>query len=304
TCTAAGTKTYTCSVCGAKKTETIAATGHAYGAWTKLNDTKHQRICANNTSHKETKNHVWNTGLVATPATCTVAGTKTYTCSVCGAKKTETIAATGHAYGAWTKLNDTKHQRICANDASHKETADHIWDNGSITTVATCTATGTKTYTCSVCGATREESIGATGHAYGAWVPLNDSQHQCVCVNDASHKLTGNHVWNNGEITKEPTAKAEGEKTFTCTVCGAVKTESLPKLNPTKEDYAPGDVDGNGQVLADDARFALRASAKLEILDERQAKAADVDGSGEVLADDARQILRFSAKLQHEFVKK
>ncbi len=109
------------------------------------------------------------------------------------------------------------------------------------------------------------------------------------------------HVWNDGEITKEPTAEAEGEKTFACTVCGAEKTESIPK---TEAEFTPGDVDGNGQVLADDARLALRASAKLEILDEKQAKTADVDGSGEVMADDARQILRFSAKLQQEFVKK
>ena len=65
----------------------------------------------------------------------------------------------------------------------------------------------------------------------------------------------------------------------------------------------PGDVDGNGQILADDARLALRASAKLEELSEAQLLAADVDGNGQVLADDARQILRFSAKLQQEFIK-
>ena len=67
--------------------------------------------------------------------------------------------------------------------------------------------------------------------------------------------------------------------------------------------FTPGDIDGNGQILADDARLALRASAKLEELSEAQLLAADVDGNGQVLADDARQILRFSAKLQYEFVK-
>ncbi|MCR5782354.1 MAG: dockerin type I repeat-containing protein [Clostridia bacterium] len=71
----------------------------------------------------------------------------------------------------------------------------------------------------------------------------------------------------------------------------------------TGKTYAPGDVDGNGQILADDARLALRFSAKLEDLDENQQKAADVDCNGQVLADDARQILRFSAKLQQEFDK-
>ena len=67
------------------------------------------------------------------------------------------------------------------------------------------------------------------------------------------------------------------------------------------DDYTPGDVNGDGDVLANDARLALRASAQLETLDEKQTKAADVDGSGQVLANDARQILRFSAKLQTEF---
>lgn len=65
----------------------------------------------------------------------------------------------------------------------------------------------------------------------------------------------------------------------------------------------PGDVNGDGDVLANDARIALRASAKLEVLNDAQTKAADVDGDGQVLANDARQILRFSAKLQSEFVR-
>nr|MCR5782914.1 dockerin type I repeat-containing protein [Clostridia bacterium] len=62
--------------------------------------------------------------------------------------------------------------------------------------------------------------------------------------------------------------------------------------------YSTGDVDGNGQVLADDARLALRASAKLENLSKQAKAAADVDGDGQVLADDARTILRVSAKLE------
>lgn len=62
-----------------------------------------------------------------------------------------------------------------------------------------------------------------------------------------------------------------------------------------------GDISGDDEILANDARLALRASARLEDLSEAQMTAADVDGSGEVQADDARQILRYSAKLQQEF---
>ena len=66
--------------------------------------------------------------------------------------------------------------------------------------------------------------------------------------------------------------------------------------------YTPGDVDGNGQILANDARLALRVSAKLENnLTKEQLLAADVDRNGQILANDARQILRFSAKLLREF---
>ena len=43
---------------------------------------------------------------------------------------------------------------------------------------------------------------------------------------------TGIHSWNEGEVTKEPTTSAEGEKTFTCTVCGTTKTEPIEKLTP------------------------------------------------------------------------
>ena len=66
-------------------------------------------------------------------------------------------------------------------------------------------------------------------------------------------------------------------------------------------DFLPGDVNGSGEVLADDARLALRASARLQELDADQQKAADVDQNGEVVASDARQILRYSARLQTEF---
>ena len=106
TCTEAGSKTYTCSVCGDSYTETITALGHSYAL----------------------------TG--ETAATCTEAGSKTYTCSACGDNYTETVATRGHSY------------------ALTGETA------------ATCTKAGSKTYTCSACGDSYTESITALGHSY------------------------------------------------------------------------------------------------------------------------------------------
>lgn len=43
---------------------------------------------------------------------------------------------------------------------------DHVWDDGAVTTPATCTAEGVKTYTCTACGETRTERIAAAGHDY------------------------------------------------------------------------------------------------------------------------------------------
>ena len=114
----------------------------------------------------------------AKPATCTEPGNSEYwVCSVCGdwfsdengtAKITDhnsvVIGAKNHNYGAWTKISDTQHQRVCANDPNHKETADHRWNAGAVTAPPTCAAKGVKTYTCADCGATRNEEIATVGH--------------------------------------------------------------------------------------------------------------------------------------------
>jgi ribosomal protein L40E len=71
-----------------------------------------------------------------TEPTCTAEGTVLYTCSKCGATKTETIAALGHNY------------------------------TSAITTAATCTATGVLTYTCSRCGDTYTEVLPMIDHNY------------------------------------------------------------------------------------------------------------------------------------------
>ena len=42
-------------------------------------------------------------------------------------------------------------------------------------------------------------------------------------------ELLHEHSWNDGEVTKEPTCKDEGEKTYTCTICGETKTETISK---------------------------------------------------------------------------
>lgn len=46
------------------------------------------------------------------------------------------------------------------------KTTEHSYNDGEITTAATCTATGVKTFTCTVCGETKTQEIEALGHDF------------------------------------------------------------------------------------------------------------------------------------------
>ncbi|MCD7783916.1 MAG: glycosyl hydrolase 53 family protein [Firmicutes bacterium] len=71
----------------------------------------------------------------------------------------------------------------------------HSWDEGTVTIAATCTESGVKVYTCSDCGQTKIEIIGATGHTPGEAVIENEAA--------ASHTTDGSY-----------------DSVVYCTVCG------------------------------------------------------------------------------------
>ena len=79
-------------------------------------------------------------------------------------------------YERWTDWSDWGDKEISASDTRKVETRtvyryytaakEHTWDAGTVTAAATCTADGAKTYTCSVCQATKTEPIAKLGHDY------------------------------------------------------------------------------------------------------------------------------------------
>ena len=79
-----------------------------------------------------TGNHVWGEGVVTKKATCTEAGEKTYTCTVCGDTKTEVIPATGHDYQVVGKKDATCEEdgytgdEVCKNCGDVKSTGSVI----------------------------------------------------------------------------------------------------------------------------------------------------------------------------------
>ena len=195
TCTTVGERTFTCTVCSATKKETIPATGHAWNTeWSKDND-HHWHKCKNcNAIDESTKApHTWNEGAVTTPATCTAAGVKTFTCTACSATKKESIPATGHAPGAAVREN--KVAATCTTAGSYDE-------------VVYCTACGNEV-------SRTQKTIDKLAHDYDTttWVKADENQHGHKCKNcDAITDLTA-HV---------PGAAATETTPQLCTECGYV----------------------------------------------------------------------------------
>ena len=190
TCTEKGVRTRTCTICGEKRYESIAATGHKYSAW------------------KETK-----------AATCTAAGTQTRTCSVCKNVENKTIKAKGH-----TEVADSAVAATCTTDG--KTAGSHCSVCGKVikaqtvikakghtvvtdkAVAATCTTDGkTAGSHCSVCGKVikAQTVIKATGHKYGEWA-----------------------------VTKEPTCTAAGTQTRTCSVCKNIENKTIKAKGHTE----------------------------------------------------------------------
>ena len=148
-CVTDGVKTYTCTICKETKTEVIPATGHTEVIDPAVEPTcttpgktegKHCSVCNEILVAQEVipaKGHSWDKGVITTSPTCSDAGVKTYTCTVCSETKTEVLDATGH-----TPVDVAEQPATCT-EAGH--------------------TAGVK---CSVCGATISgiEEIPATGH--------------------------------------------------------------------------------------------------------------------------------------------
>ena len=163
TCTEKGVKTFTCS-CGETRTEEVDALGHNY-EWVV---DKEATVTETGSKHEEcTRCHDKKSEgtvipmldheheLTLTPAvaaTCTTAGSKAYyTCSVCHK----------HFSDEAGQLEITDLEAYLPVEA-----LGHTWNDGVVTTEATCTTEGVKTYTCTVCSETKTEAVATLNEHY------------------------------------------------------------------------------------------------------------------------------------------
>ncbi len=193
TCTEAGNKEYWgCKTCGnfywdadgkneiTDKNEVIIEAGHKYGdliaevsATCGKNGVKAHYECS--VCHKNFDTNFDELTDLVIPATgehkwelvekeVENATTHTKECKVCGMTEEETHDKWPGDYPIeWTSNDDYHwHQFACG---TIMDKAAHTWDAGVVTTPATCTTDGVKTYTCKVCSETKTEPIKASGHS-------------------------------------------------------------------------------------------------------------------------------------------
>ena len=288
---------YSCTGCGMEKTETLEKDPEhkIYGAWTNADAENHQKVCE---CGEDTivEAHNWNAGTVTIQATHTKEGLMTYVCEGCGATKTEQIEKTAEhkIYGAWTKVDEDSHQKVCecGEDTIVKA---HEWDNGTeiikathmteglvsyickdchatkiastpkttehsvanrvscdgqdkhalicecgeeigtevhkwnttVTKPATHTEFGLKTSVC-ICGESRVDVIPkTTQHTYGEWSVCDDAKHQREC--ECGSIEYADHSWDKGKTLVEATHTEEGSALYTCTACQKTETRVIPK---------------------------------------------------------------------------
>lgn len=136
--------TFALTACGEKKTE-CEKNGHSFSTeW--LNDaTDHWHKCANCNEVSDKAAHVYDNDVDAT-------------CNTCGYER---AAHTAHTAGTVWENDETNHWHVCtASGCEEKlDTAAHTWNAGEITTPATFTSDGVKTYTCTVCEKAKTETV-------------------------------------------------------------------------------------------------------------------------------------------------
>ncbi|MBQ6019095.1 MAG: hypothetical protein IJL26_02845, partial [Clostridia bacterium] len=172
--------------------------------------------------------HTWDGGVPQQTATCAAGGSVLYTCTVAGCGGTKTVP---------TDPNPANHT-----GGTRTETENAV--------PGTCSAAGSydEAVYCVGCGAelsrTRHET-GADPDVHGHTHLENAADATCgepgytgdVFCDDCGNLIetgmvipaTGEHAWDGGVVTTAATTTEEGVKTFTCTVCGATRTEAIPK---------------------------------------------------------------------------
>ena len=254
TCTAKAVYYTSCTECGRSSEGTADeatfeygnALGHKYGEWVSNGDGTHTRVCANDSTHTETK------ACHGGKATCTAKAI----CEVCGKAYGEMTAHTFTAKStvsrylkkAATCTEKSEYYVSCAGcGLSSKGTKSEATFEGSAlghlltqwnVTDASCTESGSEERHCTRCDYKQTQIIPAKGHTFGEWkitknvgcVTDGEQTRECTVCGSKETKViaaTGVHVYGGWKVTKAPTCTTAGVKERTCAGCNAKETMTL-----------------------------------------------------------------------------
>ena len=259
--TATCTEKAKCAVCGAEYGDAL---GHDFTtSWTH-DDNEHWKQCSRCDIKDDVSPHTWDSGTVTTAPTCTKAGEETYSCTECGATKTEPIDATGHSWKSdWTS-DATHHWHECANESC--DVTDNAEKNG-YAEHSGGKATCTQNAVCEICKA-----------SYGSLDPNNHTDLKHIDAKAATAAEEGNIAyWYCGgckkyfsdaaaikEITKAATVTAKLPPKITAGDGAAVTQGEKKELSFTSDasfaDFVRVELDG---TALDEKNYAKREGSTI-----------------------------------------
>ncbi len=287
TCDAEGYTTYTCTACGdSYVADKVSATGHSWNDGvvttpaTCTTDGVMTFTCQNDSTHTKTEtiaalNHDYVE--TVTPPTCTSKGYTTYDCSRCDSVYIADETALAPHTEATREENRV--EATCETDGSYDlvtycsvcnyvintepktiEATGHDYNDGVVTTPATCITDGVMTYTCTntsngtPCGHSYTEAITAQGHEL---VLVEEKPATCLADGNDAYlycdtcgeffsttatafdvgKTTNDYIIAKGEayhnfgdpVVVDPTCTTAGSSTITCSICTEGRTTPIVK---------------------------------------------------------------------------
>ena len=258
TCTEPGVQTRVCERCGERVNEVVEATGHSVVyVPAKAADCTHDgyeayaycSVCGEEIIPKvaiAALGHDYGEWETDIAATCEEEGSETHSCKICGTVEKRVVPATGHSVV----------------DVSAK--------------AADCTQDGYGAYAyCSECG---EEiipkvTVAALGHDFGEWETdiaatcVAEGVEKRVCIRCGISETRAipvtEHEWE--EVFVLPaTEMSEGKTTYECSICHAVKEETVPKIEHVHDYdyvsiYGVGVACSCGRVKANEGNVMMNA---------------------------------------------
>ena len=151
-----------------------------------------------------------------------------------------------HTESTEWNISSTYHWHECTQCGEVMSMAKHEYAD-EVTKQPTCTETGIRTYTCTVCGQNYTEEVPALGHDYHSEVTVQatctekgELTYTCSrCDSSYTEEVVSHHEYTE-QITAAATCTTDGLKTLTCSICGDTKTEVIPAIGHSyKETVVP-----------------------------------------------------------------